>query len=326
MLKKITLVAVLIALGFLSYTYYQKTQTSKNEALQEETLPLPEDSLEFVFSGDEDTFCYLLKEATPPEYAENAFNYTFFKFQNLPENKVEGVLHSYPYGTDSGRAHFTGTKTQQGEEFLLSGKETILAEGTIFTENAEYLQTPGYLVLGNDNTNPDLFKLPKVSCDEYEKAMKEYNESWMMYSHNPEDKTRFNALLEKLEVPTEEQVRLNFFETQIDIDDNYETEEYLVYIYGPYVCGTGGCNLFVVNAQGEILSETTVTDLPIYAPVNIPEGSQSKDLIVWSDNAYRRLEFKDGMYPKNASLAPEISHNEIVYHPEKYYLLLDYIN
>jgi hypothetical protein len=117
-------------------------------------------------------------------------------------------------------------------------------------------------------------------------------------------------------------------ETWVDLDNRVETEEYLVYLMDPTVCGTGGCNLYIINGNGETLSSTSVVKLPIYMPVPMMADMKAqgdwKPLFVWS-RGYRKLETKDGRYPANASLEPEVSEESLKNHPERYRLVLDYL-
>ena len=121
---------------------------------------------------------------------------------------------------------------------------------------------------------------------------------------------------------------MRFLELAIDLDNNYQTEEYLLYIMDPMVCGSGGCNLLVIDENGKTRSNTTVVKLPLYMPVSTIEDMEKKgdwkSLFVWSEG-FRKLIPENGKYTSNASMAPEISENELKGHPEKYQLVLDYL-
>jgi hypothetical protein len=121
---------------------------------------------------------------------------------------------------------------------------------------------------------------------------------------------------------------IRFMELEVNLDNNYETREFLLYIMDPMVCGSGGCNLLVVDEAGKTLSRTTVVKLPIYMPTTLvtnSEKGQWKPLYVWSQG-FRELEAEQGQYPANASMAPEVPEDALSGHPEKYQLILDYLD
>ncbi len=114
-----------------------------------------------------------------------------------------------------------------------------------------------------------------------------------------------------------------------DLNCDPSDMEYLIYIMDPMLCGSGGCNLFIVNEAGVTLSEVTVTRPPIYKPVlTIAEQQARKghwqDLYVYSDGM-RRLRYKDGRYTANASAGLAVDGSKISGAPEYYQLVMDYL-
>lgn len=51
-----------------------------------------------------------------------------------------------------------------------------------------------------------------------------------------------------------------FFEFDLNKDGN---KEIFVGLTGPYLCGSGGCSQFILDAQGEVISSLTVSDYPV---------------------------------------------------------------
>mgnify|MGYP006935562941 FL=1 len=90
--------------------------------------------------------------------------------------------------------------------------------------------------------------------------------------------------------------QLRFMEVAVDLDNDYQTEEYLLYIMDSMLCGSGGCNLLVIDGNGNTLSNTTVVKLPIYMPTQTIADMASKGLwkplYVWSQG-FRELPFMD---------------------------------
>ncbi len=272
-------------------------------------------------------YCYVSRTATP-EALGDSYNYQFVRFEVGENGNATGSMIYAPYGTDGSRGSITGVY-REGEQ-LLQSTTTYLAEGELYEEQRDYRIGEAGLSFLNADKQPTE-TIPAVTCEEYEKYMKEFHRSYLQNRVNTTDRTRLKKVQEVRDFGyAEDQLdNLRFMELQVDLDNDYETEEYLLYIMDPMVCGSGGCNLLVIDSNGKTLSSTTVVKLPIYAPSTIlgdsGEKGDWKPLYVWSQG-YRKLEAKDGAYPPNASMAPKVSEDEITGHPEKYRLILDHLD
>ncbi len=95
---------------------------------------------------------------------------------------------------------------------------------------------------------------------------------------------------------------------EIEFDSNPQTKEYiLLAISGMQECGSGGCNMYIINELGTALCKTTVVNTPIY----IEAGKKYPDIVVWSDGKYRKLVFDGEQYSPNASVAEGVEESEI---------------
>lgn len=276
-------------------------------------------------------YCYLRKTPTPPEFG-NEYNYHFISFTLNKENNVSnGVSFSYPYGTDSQRGSFSGLLDPETQQLQTTG--VAWGEGMRWeSENIYILTDTGLQFVFNGNPNPD-YELLRVNCEDYDKEWSAFETKQLNYSVNTTDRTRLTKLpvIKEQNLTKDELVEVQFVERIVDLDNNFETEEYLIYPYGPYYCGSGGCNLYIVNGNNDIISETSVTRLPVYTDLvdfekNPPQKGAWKDIIVWSDGAYRKLTHDGTRYPSNPSLEPDLTVEEVELHPEMYFKLLDYIN
>lgn len=283
-----------------------------------------------VYKGemvDSREFCFVSKSAITIADSEG-FNYNFLRFTVTDGDSAEGTFVSSPYGTDGSRGSFKGIYRE--DKNRLQTTITYLAEGERYEEQRDYTIGPDGIALIDESGKP-VMKMPVVSCEQYDKEMKMYRQNILIKRVNTSDRTRLKQVKEVLEFGyTEEQLdNMRFMELQIDLDNNYQTEEYLLYIMDPMVCGSGGCNLLIIDDNGKTLSNTTVVKLPLYIPVATVADMQNKGdwkpLFVWSQG-YRKLTSDDGSYPYNASMAPEFPENELTGHPEKYQLVLDYLD
>lgn len=276
-------------------------------------------------------YCYLEKTPTPPEFGDE-HNYHFISFDIDEDNVVtNGVSFSYPYGTDSQRASFSGLLGPETQELQTTG--VAWGEGMRWeSENTYMLTDTGLQFVFDGNPHPD-YELPRIDCEDYDKEWSAFEAKQLSYSVNTTDRTRLTMLpvIQEQELTESELNEVQFVERVIDLDNNFDTEEYLIYPYGPYYCGSGGCNLYIVNEDNNIISGTSVTKLPVYTELidfekNSPQKGVWEDIIVWSDGAYRRLTHDGTGYPSNPSLEPSLTIEEVELHPEKYFKLLDYIN
>lgn len=89
------------------------------------------------------------------------------------------------------------------------------------------------------------------------------------------------------------------------------TNEVLAYVKGDDVCGSGGCNLFVLQAKDGHYD--TITELSItWPPIRILDSKSNawQDLGVWVQGGgiqpgyEARLRFDGKIYPSNPSLVP----------------------
>lgn len=84
-------------------------------------------------------------------------------------------------------------------------------------------------------------------------------------------------------------------------------DEYLVTIIGSYFCGTGGCNLYVLNYDFTINTDMSVVSFPIY--VSKTKNKGWNDLLIHSDwricgDNPHRIKYNGITYPQNPSLEP----------------------
>ncbi|MEJ2583641.1 MAG: hypothetical protein P8Z38_00915 [Robiginitalea sp.] len=206
---------------------------------------------------------------------------------------------------------------------------TYLAEGERYEEQRDYkIGEDGLATLNAEKEA--VMTVPAVSCEQFDTYMKEYQQGLLKNSLNTTDRSRLKKVKEVagFDYSGEELDNLRFMELEVDLDNDYETREFLLYIMDSMVCGSGGCNLLITDENGKTLSNTTVVKLPIYMPVStmgdIAEKGTWKPLYVWSQG-FRELAPEKGSYPPNASMAPEVPADALTSHPERYRLIMDYL-
>lgn len=100
-----------------------------------------------------------------------------------------------------------------------------------------------------------------------------------------------------LKVIPKDQRKFQF--VKIDINNDGE-DEVLVNFMTNYFCGTGGCNLLLLNTDMEPITNFTVTKTPLY----IAKSEENTWGEIWTHSAgkWRKLVYKDDSYPTNPSL------------------------
>ncbi len=261
-------------------------------------------------------------------------NYQFFSFQRGDDTGSEAVVGSAlsaPYGTDGMRASFKGIlDTLKGE---IRTEMTYFAEGQRVNETRDYrIQADSTLAFVRaDGTVEAGSALTRVSQEEYDRLSTEFRQQYLREVVNTSDRSRLEKVEEIMaDLIPEDLENLSFLEVAVNLDNDYKTQEYLLMVLGSLYCGSGGCSLFIINENGELLSRTSVVKLPIYTVLPTIEESQAgkgdwNDLFVWSRGMRRLVADEQGRYTSNASMGEEVEESQILDHPERYRLLLDYL-
>jgi hypothetical protein len=92
-----------------------------------------------------------------------------------------------------------------------------------------------------------------------------------------------------------------FFEYDLNADGS---KEIFVGLTGPYFCGSGGCTQFILNAQGEVVTQFTVSYYPVVISTDRSNGWN--DLLILSDGSYHTVKFDGKTYPGNPSVLPTL--------------------
>jgi len=88
---------------------------------------------------------------------------------------------------------------------------------------------------------------------------------------------------------------------EYDLNDDGK-KEIFVGLTGSYFCGTGGCNVWLLNAEGKQITEFTVTTTPIV--VSKSRTNNWNDLFINSRGVWHIVKFKGDQYPSNPSVQP----------------------
>ena len=87
--------------------------------------------------------------------------------------------------------------------------------------------------------------------------------------------------------------------------------EVVVYITGDQLCGTGGCNLYILSTQNSVyrvVSHTTITHLPIRVLPTRTNGWSDLSVVVVGggirEGYHAKLSFNGKRYPRNPTIPP----------------------
>jgi len=86
---------------------------------------------------------------------------------------------------------------------------------------------------------------------------------------------------------------------KIDLNNDGKDEVFVRFLT-PYFCGTGGCTFLLLDHQGEIITDFSVTRAPIFAEQTYKNGWQL--LLVQDAGVFKEMVYKNGTYPSNPSL------------------------
>jgi hypothetical protein len=104
---------------------------------------------------------------------------------------------------------------------------------------------------------------------------------------------------------------------------DWQTEETLFYLQSLDYCKGDEYTVLLVNKDNQIINTFKFIKKPIYITSFDTESSpQWRDLVIWSDGSYRLVQHNGNVYPSNLSLPPTISEQDILWSPEKYFLVM----
>ena len=114
---------------------------------------------------------------------------------------------------------------------------------------------------------------------------------------------QLNILLKKDLPALTKDDRLFYYEA-FDLN-NDKKDEYFVGFSNSYFCGSGGCSGYILNNDGSVLNSFTITDFPIYIATSSTE--KYYDLIMETGGEFHLVKMKNGKYPSNPSVQPELT-------------------
>lgn len=137
----------------------------------------------------------------------------------------------------------------------------------------------------------------------------DYIESEDSFSENDQENiqrlirlTLNDLFKEDLEKGFLDSVSRRFLYDQVDLNGDGKLE-ILVGLTGSYFCGSGGCTVYLLTNQGDVITRFTVVDYPVYVDTQATNGWS--DLVMYSGGAYRRATYNGQTYPYNPSILEE---------------------
>ncbi len=277
--------------------------------------------------GKGETFYYA--ETRQAEGVEGT-SYHFVQLVREKDDAVLGMEISAPYGTDGMRGSFKGVLDTVND--LVQTELSFLAEGERIAQSRDYKVLDTSLAYVREDRSVDLnTAIPRVSAEGYERMFKEFQQQMLKNAVNTADRSRLMKVQEiRSNFSADEMKEVRFVERYVNLDNDFATEEYLLILLDPMYCGSGGCTLFVIDGEGGLRSRTTVADMPVYTPIlsrseMTERQGKWNDLYVWSKGLRRLQADSEGVYTSNASMAEEVTEDLLKRQPERYQLVLDFI-
>jgi hypothetical protein len=319
------LIMVLSLMGVTACENRKEKDSEASERLEEATETAQSSSSPSLQTGH--TYYYGLKSEAA-NMGGPKYNFELVRFKLEENGRVSGIIISSPYGTDGMSGSFKGV--YHPEDHKLSTQVNYIAEGDRYNDARDFVLSNRGLDMGYTNANNQPVYLSPLDKKGYEAMHKSFEQQKLANGINTTDRSRLKKVtILKEYFPGEKLDEVKFMERYVDLDHNQATAEFLIYVIDPIFCGSGGCNLFVVNDSGKLLSEMTVVKMPVFTTItSISEEMENKgnmrDLFVWS-HGMRKLEAKDGAYPSNPSTQPELMQEQLLNFPEQYRLVMDYL-
>ncbi|MGG3450498.1 hypothetical protein ABER98_11535 [Domibacillus aminovorans] len=106
-------------------------------------------------------------------------------------------------------------------------------------------------------------------------------------------------------------IKVRYYYNRIDINGD-GVPGVIVYLVGPFVCGTGGCSLVIfkqLNQSYQLISSFTLVNNPIIVSRNKTNGYN--DLIMFVSGGgiepyYAEIKYGANGYPSNPSVQPKV--------------------
>lgn len=318
------ILAILIALN-LFVGCADKKETTKEASSEPEAT----DS-QSIASNNVGPDIYYYGNQTHSLMEHEMYNYEFVHFKVDSDGTVNGVFYSSPYGTDGSKGSFKGKMDMDTK--VLKVTRNYLAEGERYQQDETYTILDSALDLGFKGPDGSTATMNRLSAEEYNTLFKAYEEQELHANLNISDRehlSKLKSLISEMNYSPADVENLKFMERMVELDNDPSTQEYLLYVMDPMLCGSGGCNLYILNDKGKEIGRLSVTRPPIYLERHSFEESmnkkgQWKTFYVFSDGM-RRVEAKNGVYPSNPSVETEIELEMLKDFPEKYQLVMDYL-
>lgn len=90
--------------------------------------------------------------------------------------------------------------------------------------------------------------------------------------------------------------------SQYDLNNDAKPE-ILVGLTGSFFCGSGGCTVYLLTHQGDVITKFSVVEYPVYVDTAANHGWYN--LVMYSGGAHREVKWNGRSYPTNPSTAPK---------------------
>ncbi|MGY0400335.1 MAG: hypothetical protein ACWIPH_10565, partial [Ostreibacterium sp.] len=107
--------------------------------------------------------------------------------------------------------------------------------------------------------------------------------------------------------PREKGIERQFQLYQVDLNNDGMNEVFIM-LNGPYFCGTGGCNVLLLNNQQKLITNFTVVRRPILVAHSSKNGWRA--LLAKSKGKLKVLTYNHKKYPSNPSVVKQLANDQ----------------
>jgi len=148
---------------------------------------------------------------------------------------------------------------------------------------------------------------PKVEEEtlepDFKNTLKQEDSRFMDFTENDELAKRVGNFLKEDYLKSDINILMEndrkFQLAEVDLNNDGKKEIFINFMT-PYFCGSGGCNILLLDSNFNVITKFTVMQIPLF--LQKETTNNWKNLLIRSGEDFRQLVYKNGKYPSNPSV------------------------